>query len=111
MYSRLTVLTERARDERLKKAPLRIRHEDCIVCDACQRSCPSEFGAILNIGLGVHIVPELCTTCGYCLDVCPVACIEPDHGWAPSGDEIWSLLEPGNDPYVGSRDVAASVRR
>jgi hypothetical protein len=39
------------------------------------------------------------------LDACPISCIEPDKGWAPTVDPIWSLLDPGNDPYVGSRDV------
>lgn len=105
MYSRLVVLTQRARDRRLTKPPLRIRHGDCVVCDACQRACPSHFGAVVNSGFDVHIVPEMCTSCGRCLDACPISCIEPDAGWVPSVDAIWNLLEPSNDPYIGSRDV------
>jgi Na+-translocating ferredoxin:NAD+ oxidoreductase subunit B len=105
MYSRSVVLTGHVRDERLRKPPLRIRHEDCVVCDACQRACPPQFGAILNIGFDVHIIPELCTTCGHCLDACPISCIEPDRGWVPTVDAIWNLLDPSNDPYIGSRDV------
>jgi electron transport complex protein RnfB len=105
MYSRATILKQRVRSERLKKPPLRIRHEDCVVCDACQRACPPHFGAVINIGLDVHIVPELCTSCGYCLDACPIACIEEVDDWTPSSEDVWSLFDLRNDPYVGSRDV------
>jgi electron transport complex protein RnfB len=96
----------RRRSSRLKKPPVRIRHEDCIVCDACMRACPPEFGAIVNSGLDVHIVPELCTACGKCVAACPISCIDDAPEWSPSGEGVWALLEHGNDPYVASRDAA-----
>jgi electron transport complex protein RnfB len=107
---RLETIRSRARpDDRWPAAPLRINAADCIACDACQRACPPHFGAIVNSGLDVKVIAELCSGCGMCLRVCPIGCIHPDDSGSPTDDGLWSLLEAGADPYLDSRDPVQSV--
>lgn len=84
----------RSREAAWRKAPRRIEASECITCDSCLRSCPEEFAAIINRGLDVVIVPELCSGCPACVLVCPVDCIYVDTGWQPTDNLLWNLLEP-----------------
>jgi electron transport complex protein RnfB len=86
-------ITQRSRNENWKKPPRRIEASECITCDACLRSCPSEFGAIFDSGLDVMIIPELCSGCPVCIMVCPVDCIYVDEQWTASSDEMWNHIE------------------
>lgn len=51
--SRSARIAERAREPRWTKPPRRIEPAECIACNSCVRSCPSEFGAIFNHGMDV----------------------------------------------------------
>jgi electron transport complex protein RnfB len=107
---RLKTIASRVRpDDRWPTSPVSINPRDCIVCDACQRACPPQFGAIVNSGLDVRVIPELCSGCGMCLRACPIGCIHPDEERAATSDDLWSLLEPGADPYLDSRDPARPI--
>jgi electron transport complex protein RnfB len=86
-------LAVHARSDNWKKAPRRIEPAECITCDTCLRSCPSEFGAIFDLGLQVVIVPELCSGCPSCVLVCPVDCIYVDDEWSPTPDTLWAHVE------------------
>jgi electron transport complex protein RnfB len=83
----------RARGEAWKKPPRRIEASECITCDSCVRSCPSEFGAIFDCGLDVIIIPELCSGCPVCVLVCPVDCIYVDADWTPTSNDMWSHVQ------------------
>jgi len=83
-------LALQARHSGWKKPPRRIEPSECIGCDMCVRSCPTEFGAIFDYGLDVVIVPELCSGCPVCIMACPVDCIYVDDEWRPTGDEMWN---------------------
>ncbi|WP_150136504.1 4Fe-4S ferredoxin [Streptomyces hyaluromycini] len=86
-------ITERTRSEGWKKPPRRIETSECITCDTCLRSCPSEFGAIFDIGLDVVIIPELCSGCPACVLECPVDCIYVDENWTPTDESVWNHIE------------------
>lgn len=83
----------RTRSDVWKKPPRRIEASECITCDSCVRNCPPEFGAIVDRGLDVVIIPELCSGCPICVMVCPVDCIYVDDEWMPTGSELWTHLE------------------
>jgi Na+-translocating ferredoxin:NAD+ oxidoreductase subunit B len=86
-------ITVRERGETWKKPPRRIEISECISCDMCLRNCPPEFGAIMDYGLDVVIVPELCSGCPVCIMVCPVDCIYVDEDWAPTDNDMWNHVE------------------
>jgi electron transport complex protein RnfB len=86
-------IVARSRDLKWKKPPRRIEASECITCDTCVRNCPPEFGAIVDRGLDVIIIPELCSGCPICVMVCPVDCIYPDEEWTSTGSEMWAHLE------------------
>ncbi|WP_328666176.1 4Fe-4S ferredoxin [Streptomyces sp. NBC_00322] len=86
-------ISARSRGESWKKAPRRIETSECITCDTCLRSCPSEFGAIFDRGLDVVIIPELCSGCPVCVMECPVDCIYVDEDWTPTDDDMWNHIE------------------
>jgi electron transport complex protein RnfB len=90
-------IAARSRNDNWKKAPRRIERSECITCDSCRRSCPSEFGAIFDRGLDVVIVPELCSGCPICVTVCPVDCIYVDEEWSPTGHDMWTHIELTDD--------------
>ncbi|MEU2034229.1 4Fe-4S dicluster domain-containing protein [Nocardia amamiensis] len=87
----------RSRNSAWKKPPRRIESAECITCDSCVRSCPEEFGAILDRGLQVVIVPELCSGCPKCVAVCPVDCIYVDEDYEPTSDDMWNLVVSNDD--------------
>ncbi|MEV0227673.1 4Fe-4S dicluster-binding protein [Streptomyces sp. NPDC050704] len=93
---------DRARPPQWRKPPLRIEQSECISCDACVEACPSQFGAVFNLGRGgMAILPELCSGCGACLPpVCPVDCIYPDEEWEPAPEQWWQEPLGPRDPYV-----------
>lgn len=96
--------THRRDNPRWRKPPVRIDPWSCIVCDACARACPPQFGAIFNDGVELRVVPELCSGCDQCVRVCPVDCIEPDPDWTPTVSErLWSYARGGTDPYANER--------
>jgi electron transport complex protein RnfB len=86
-------IATRSRGEIWKKPPRRIEPSECITCDTCVRNCPPEFGAIVDRGLDVVIVPELCSGCPICVLVCPVDCIYVDEEWSPTRSDMWAHLE------------------
>lgn len=86
-------IAERDRGEKWRKPPRRIERSECITCDICLRNCPPEFGAIVDRGIDVVIVPELCSGCPVCVMVCPVDCIYVDEDWSPTSDEMWTQLQ------------------
>lgn len=104
-------IDERRREMKWKALPLQIAHEDCIVCDACQRACPPQFGAIINTGTKVVIVPELCSGCDQCLRVCPIGCIHPSPDWIETPTDLWGLLGVGGDPYTNTREPRHPINR
>ncbi|MFB6848998.1 ferredoxin family protein [Streptomyces sp. NPDC056373] len=92
---------QRQRPAQWRLPPLRIEQSECISCDACVEACPSQFGAVFNLGHMMAIVPELCSGCGKCLPpVCPVDCIYPDEEWTPAPDDWWTRPFGPEDPYV-----------
>jgi electron transport complex protein RnfB len=95
-------VASRSRDAVWKHPPRRIEASECITCDTCVRNCPSEFGAIVDWGLDVVIVPELCSGCPVCVLVCPVDCIYVDEEWTPTGDELWNHVELTAGPGRGT---------
>jgi electron transport complex protein RnfB len=95
-------VASRSREAGWKLPPRRIEAAECITCDTCVRSCPPEFSAIVDWGLQVVIVPELCSGCPACVLVCPVDCIYVDEEWAPSGDELWNHVELTAGPGRGT---------
>ena len=103
-------ITRRRREAtKWRKPPVRIEPWDCIVCDACSRACPPQFGAIFNDGVELRVVPELCSGCDQCIRVCPVDCITPDPDWSPTAsDLIWSYAQAGSDRYVNDRRFVPS---
>ena len=86
-------ITSRSRSPVWRKPPRRIESSECITCDTCLRNCPPEFGAIVDRGLDVIIVPELCSGCPVCVMVCPVDCIYVDDEWTPTSGDMWNHLE------------------
>ncbi|NEA25222.1 4Fe-4S dicluster-binding protein [Actinomadura bangladeshensis] len=86
-------IARRSRADNWRKPPRRIETSECITCDRCLRNCPPEFGAILDRGLDVVIVPELCSGCPVCVMVCPVDCIYVDEQWTPTADRLWDHLD------------------
>lgn len=74
-------IEQRTRSVKWRKAPLRIEMLECINCDKCIPACPPQFGAIVQYGIDVVIIPELCSGCDKCLPVCPVDCIHPNPEW------------------------------
>ena len=94
---RIDRIRSRSRDKNWKKSPRRIEASECITCDTCVRNCPPEFGAIFDRGLDVVIIPELCSGCPVCVMVCPVDCIYVDDDWAPTGNDMWNLIEPATE--------------
>ncbi|GAB3433152.1 hypothetical protein GCM10027569_82550 [Flindersiella endophytica] len=86
-------IATRSRDEIWKRPPRRIEASECITCDTCVRNCPPEFGAIVDRGLDVFIIPELCSGCPVCVMVCPVDCIYVDEEWSPTNTDVWTDLE------------------
>ncbi|MEV0660660.1 4Fe-4S dicluster-binding protein [Actinomadura luteofluorescens] len=95
-------VASRSRDAVWKHPPRRIEASECITCDTCLRNCPPEFGAIVDWGLDVVIVPELCSGCPVCVLVCPVDCIYVDEAWTPTGDELWNHVELTAGPGRGT---------
>ncbi|MGP4014931.1 indolepyruvate ferredoxin oxidoreductase subunit alpha [Saccharopolyspora sp. 5N708] len=94
-------VADRERPRQWRKPPLRIEQSECISCDACVEACPSQFGAVFNLGDGMAILPELCSGCGQCLPpVCPVDCIYPDEDWSPAPEQWWREPFSPHDPYV-----------
>lgn len=85
-------IARKTRDKNWKRPPRRIEASECIVCDTCLRNCPPEFGAIINYGIDVVIVPELCSGCPVCIMVCPVDCIYVDDQWTSTGDDLWDHI-------------------
>lgn len=86
-------IVSRSRDQVWKKPPRRIEASECITCDTCVRNCPPEFGAIVDRGLDVIIIPELCSGCPVCVLVCPVDCIYPYEEWTSTDSDMWAHLE------------------
>ncbi|MFX0577763.1 4Fe-4S dicluster-binding protein [Nocardia nepalensis] len=86
------IIETRSRKDEWRKPPRRIESAECITCDSCVRSCPAEFGAIIDNGLRVVIVPELCSGCPKCIAVCPVDCIYVDEDYQPTGETVWDLV-------------------
>ncbi len=86
-------IAARTRSSSWRKPPRRIETTECITCDSCLRGCPAEFGAIVDRGLDVVIIPELCSGCPACVLECPVDCIYVDEDWKPSDDSLWNLVE------------------
>ncbi|MFF0223197.1 indolepyruvate ferredoxin oxidoreductase subunit alpha [Streptomyces sp. NPDC004629] len=94
-------VTDRTRPAQWRRPPLRIEESECISCDACVEACPSQFGAVFNLGHGMAILPELCSGCGKCLPpVCPADCIYPDETWQPAREEWWEEPFGPEDPYI-----------
>ncbi len=85
-------LATRTRHPHWRNPPLRIEILECINCDKCIPACPEEFGAIVQVGFDVVIIPELCSGCDKCLPVCPVDCIYPAPEWErrATPDEWWA---------------------
>jgi electron transport complex protein RnfB len=107
MRERAERIEQRRRNNpRWKNPPVRIEKWECIVCDACLRECPPQFGAIFNDGIDVAVIPELCSGCNRCLKVCPMDCIYPTPQW-PATEEVneglWSYPGTGADPYINRR--------
>lgn len=87
-------MAARERESAWRKPPRRIEAAECITCDSCLRNCPEEFGAIVNRGLDVVIIPELCSGCPACVMVCPIDCIYVDTEWKATDNMLWNLVEP-----------------
>lgn len=54
----------------------KINEKGCDQCGKCRDIC--RFGAITIVGKTVLLFPELCHSCGGCLEVCPQKCISED---------------------------------
>jgi MinD superfamily P-loop ATPase len=54
----------------------KIDEKHCDQCGKCRDIC--RFGAITVVGKTVLLFPELCHSCGGCLEVCPQKCISED---------------------------------
>ncbi len=101
---RARIVNRRRDDTKWRKPPVRVDTWSCIVCDACSRACPPQFGAIVNHGVEVRVLPELCSGCDQCIRVCPVDCIHPDPDWTPTDDgPLWDYLDGGTDRYSNPR--------
>lgn len=80
----------------------------CIECGACGRVCPRE-AVVDSFGILCRMVkkslwdkprvdPEVCMSCGICVDACPADCLE----MAVSGNK-------GKHPVAGLRDARACI--
>jgi polyferredoxin len=67
--------------ERLAVARVRINHETCIGCKACERACPTHSMAGLRAR---RPFAQDCFACGACLRTCPVGALK------------WGLRPPAN---------------
>jgi MinD superfamily P-loop ATPase len=54
----------------------KVNEKECDQCGKCRDIC--RFGAITIVGKTVLLFPELCHSCGGCLEVCPQKCISED---------------------------------
>ncbi|MFH1368755.1 MAG: 4Fe-4S binding protein [Elusimicrobiota bacterium] len=51
----------------------KIDQEACAACGVCESTCKTQ--AIVQENDKYSILPDKCTDCGECVDVCPVSCI------------------------------------
>lgn len=68
-HSNLIKFIGKELDSKVIKAA--IRSLFCVGCGLCVLHCPS--GALKSVEGHVEVVEELCTSCGYCNDVCPIS--------------------------------------
>ena len=53
-----------------------VNADECSLCGQCGSFC--RFGAIVCVGKGVVVFPEMCHSCGGCTLVCPAGAIQED---------------------------------
>jgi MinD superfamily P-loop ATPase len=64
-----------------------VRQEDCTGCKKCAEIC--RFRALTVVAGKVLVFPELCHSCGGCLEVCPEHAID-------EGYRVLGVMESGN---------------
>jgi MinD superfamily P-loop ATPase len=69
-----------------------VRQEDCTGCKKCAEIC--RFRALTVVAGKVLVFPELCHSCGGCLEVCPEHAID-------EGYRVLGVMESGNCGLVG----------
>ncbi len=66
------------------RGSIAIKAEDCILCGACQRRCPT-YAILVEKKEARWTINRLrCCSCNYCVEVCPTTCLSMLPEYSPA---------------------------